>query len=226
MAFIGVYALPALAWPNKFQVGGPGDYDWGRQYYKPTHKWERYGWFPWLTFGLCLSSFLITLAENILSMFNKLSIRQLIRSEWTKAIMWSIWFLCISIMAAVKLRRGRVAGMDRYVASVVTINGENHVQVWPNYEPYPNGCNVLAALAWCFPFWFSLLIMRKHLQKGTFEQDPAGDGGQCHEPYGREDRGWFRAARGGYDGTHDSVEIVQPSQGSLEDRHPAFFSAK
>lgn len=172
LACIGVWALAELESPQKFQMGGPGDFD-KRDTYIPE-KAERFLWFPWLTGGLCAATLVITLVENILSLLNKLSKAQLKSSEWTKAVLWSIWLAYVGLKAAFMFGKFREEGKFEYRTEVVDFPTDDGsliqaVQVWPEEKSYPTASNVIAAFCWAFPFLFALLIMRKELRKGVFD---------------------------------------------------------
>ncbi|PPJ61165.1 hypothetical protein CBER1_04181 [Cercospora berteroae] len=138
-----------------------------------------------------VASFIITLIEQVGSTFNKLSVSQLKGSEWTKAVIWTIWFLYIAILALVKRAKWHNDAKDSYRAWEVDYQKGTRVQVWPNEDYYPSGSSVLGAFIMAFPFWYSLPIMWRQLKMGTFEEDqpqmePSGspwltnDGGNDH----------------------------------------------
>ncbi|WPB04089.1 uncharacterized protein RHO25_008733 [Cercospora beticola] len=141
-----------------------------------------------MTLSLGVASFIITLIEQVRSTFNKLSVSQLKGSEWTKAVIWTIWFLYIAILALVKRAKWQNDAKDSYRAWEVVYQNRTRVQVWPDEDYYPSVSNVLGAFIMAFPFWYSLPIMWRQLKMGTFETDqtqmepsdnvlPTNDGG-------------------------------------------------
>lgn len=124
-----------------------------------------------MTLSLGVASFIITLIEQVRSTFNKLSVSQLKGSEWTKAVIWTIWFLYIAILALVKRAKWHNDAKDSYRAWEVVYQNRTRVQVWPDEDYYPSISNVLGAFIMAFPFWFSLPMMWRQLKMGTFETD-------------------------------------------------------
>lgn len=124
-----------------------------------------------MTLSLGVASFIITLIEQVRSTFNKLSVSQLKGSEWTKAVLWTIWFLYIAILALVKRAKWHEDAKDSYRAWEVPHQHRTRVQVWPDEDYYPSVSNVLGAFVMAFPFWYSLPIMWRQLKMGTFETD-------------------------------------------------------
>lgn len=242
MAITGIWALSMLEKPNAFQALGPGmtDFSEARNYYIEEDGLDKkasvhYLWFAWLTLALCVISLFITMIENILSIFNRLSRSQLKRDEWTKAILWFVWFTYIGFQALDTTRKFRREGRFKYRMWPATVDGESWPRVLEAEAPYPNGSSVLCAFCWAFPFWLALPIMWMELRKGLFpkpgeEQSPAiddADVGHLEEQdsvLNGTDGGGPGDHRG-HDGAHDSTEIVQPSQRSLEETHPAYASS-